>query len=130
MFAFRYPTTWSLEEEPNLVKLRQDTLLLAIAFQRPGEEVPPAWTGMPAGDFESRDTLVFLGQEIEKRALVYEGKVKVLTYDVSVDDMVFSIRVDDMTEQSSMAAYEAIEIPEAVQAEVDQIVESFQILPQ
>jgi hypothetical protein len=130
MFAFRYPTAWSLEEEPNLVKLRQDTLLLAIAFQRQGEEVPPAWTGMPAGDFESRGTLLFLGQEIESRAVVYEGKVKVLTYGASVDDMVFAIRLDDMVEQSSMAAYEAIEIPEAVQAEVDQIVESFQILPQ
>jgi hypothetical protein len=130
MFAFRYPDTWSLEEEPNLVKLRQGTLLLAIAFQREGEEVPPPWTGMPAGDFESQGTIVFLGQEIETRAVVYEGKVKVLTYGVSVDDLVISIRVDDMTEQSSMAAYEAIEIPEAVQAEVNQIVRSFQILPQ
>jgi hypothetical protein len=130
MFAFRYPTTWSLEEEPNLVKLSQGTLLLAVAFQRQDEEVPPAWTGMPAGDFESRGTLVFLGQEIDKRALVYEGKIKVLTYGASVDDMVFSIRLDDMVEQSSLADYEAIEIPEAVQAEVDQIVESFQILPQ
>jgi len=43
--------------------------------------------------------------------------------------MVFFIRLDDMVEQTSLADYEAIEISEAAQAEVDQIVESFQILP-
>jgi len=47
-YAFRYPTTWTLEEEANLVKLSQGTLLLTIAFQRQGEDVPPPWTGMPS----------------------------------------------------------------------------------
>lgn len=124
-FAFRYPTTWTLEEGANLVKLSQGTLLLAIAFQRQGEDVPPPWTGMPAGDFESRGTTAFLGQETEKNALVYEGKVKVLTYNAEVDDLMFSIRLEDMV----AADYQTVEISEAVQSEVDQIVGSFETIP-
>ncbi len=123
-FAFHYPTTWTLEEEANLVRLRQGPLLLAIAFQRRGEDVPPPWTGMPAGDFESRGTTAFLGQEIEKNALVYEGQVKGLTYSAEVADLRFSIRLDDVV----TADYQAIEVSETVQGEVDQIVESFEML--
>lgn len=121
-FSFHYPTAWTLEEEANLVKLSRGTLLLAIAFQREGEEIPPPWTGMPAGNFKSRGTLVFLGQEIDKNALVYEDKVKVLTYGADVGDLVFSIRLDD----TATADYEAIEIPADVQSEVDRIVGSFE----
>jgi putative hemolysin len=102
-FAFRYPTTWTLEEEANVVKLSQGTLLLAIAFQRQGEDVPPPWSGMPAGDFESRGTMVFLGQEIDKNALVYEGKVKVLTYSAESGDLMFSIRLEDVVKEEKSA---------------------------
>lgn len=121
-FAFRYPSTWTLEDEANLVKLSQGTLRLAIAFQRHGEDVPFPWTGMPAGDFASRGTMAFLDQEIERHSLVYEGKVKVLTYTAEVGDLMFSIRLDDM----ALVDYQAIEISEAIQSEVDQIVGSFE----
>jgi hypothetical protein len=121
-FTFRYPPAWTLGEEANLVKLSQGTLLLAISFRRQDEDVPPPWSGMPAGDWESRGTMTFLGQEIEKTSLVYEGKVKLLTYDAQVGDLVFSIRLDDVV----AADYAAIQIPEAAQSEVDQIVGSFE----
>jgi hypothetical protein len=123
-FAFRYPATWTLEQGPNLLKLSRGTLRLAIAFQHQGEQVPPPWTGMPAGDFESRGTMVFLEQEIEKKALVYEGKVKVLTYNAKVGDSWFSIRLDDMV----TADYQSVELPERAQSETDQIVDSFERL--
>ena len=121
-FTLRYPATWTLEEESNLLKFSQGTLLFAIVFQRQGESVPSPWAGMPAGDFESRGTMLFLGQEIDKNALVYEGKVKALTYSAEVDDLAFSIRLDDMVGTD----YQAIEISEAVQDEVDRIVGSFE----
>ena len=66
--------------------------------------------------------MLFLGQEIDKNALVYEGKVKALTYSAEVDDLAFSIRLDDMVGTD----YQAIEISEAVQDEVDRIVGSFE----
>jgi LysM repeat protein len=121
-FSFRYPTTWTIEETSNLVKLRQGTLLFAIAFQRKGENVPPPWTGMPAGGLLSRGTMVFLGQPIQKRALVYQGKVKVLTYSAESGDLMLDIRLDEM----GTADYQAIEISEAMQSQADQIVGSFE----
>jgi hypothetical protein len=121
-FAFRYPLTWTLEEEANLVKLSQGTLLLAISFRRQDEDVPPPWSGMPAGNRENQGTMSFLGQEIEKTAFVYEGRVKLLTYDAQVGDLMFSIRLDDAV----TADYAAIDIPETAQSEVDGIVASFE----
>lgn len=121
-FTLRYPATWTLEEDANLLKFSQGTLVFALTFQHQGENAPPIWTGMPAGDFENRGTILFLGQEISKNALVYEGKVKALTYSAEVDDLAFSIRLDDMSGMD----YQTIEISEAVQNEIDQIVASFE----
>jgi len=121
-FAFRYPATWMLEEGANLVKLSQGTLRLTIAFRRQDEDVPPPWSGMPAGDFEGRGAVPFLGQKIEKTSLVYEGQVKLLTYDAKVGDLLFSIRLEDLV----TADYAAIDIPETAQSEVDGIVASFE----
>jgi hypothetical protein len=126
-FAFRYPTAWTLRGRANLIKLSQGTLLLTIAYRRQGEEIPYwPWMGMPAGDFEGRGTMVFLGQEIEKTALVFEGKVKGLTYTAEVGDLLFAIGLDDRT----AADYRTIEIPEAAQSKADQIVGSFEICGQ
>jgi hypothetical protein len=121
-FTFRYPAARTLVEEPNLLKFSQWTLLFAVAFQRQGENVPLPWTGMPAGDFVSRGTILFLEQEIDKYALVYEGKVKALTYSAEADDLLLSIRLDDM----AGIDYQTIEIPQSTQDEIDQIVSSFE----
>ena len=120
-FTFRYPAAWTLKEESSLLMLSRGTLLFAVAFQRQGEDVPSPWTGMPAGDIESRGTIMFLEQEIDKQALVYEGKVKGLSYGAEVDDLLFFIRLDDVAQVD----YGAIEISKSTQDEIDQIVGSF-----
>jgi hypothetical protein len=121
-FAFQYPPTWTLETGENLLKLKQGTLLLAIAFQWSDEDVPPPWTGIPAGDLESRDALAFMDGEIEKQVLVYEDKVKMLLYSAAVDDLMINIRLDDAAETD----YQALEISEDIQSESDEIVRSFE----
>jgi hypothetical protein len=121
-FAFHYPPTWLLEEEANLVKLSRGRVLLAIAFRRQDEDVSPPWSGMPVGELENRGAIKFLGQEIEKESLIYEGKVKLLTYNAEIGDLIFSIWLWDLL----TADYAAIEIPEAAQCEVDRIVASFE----
>jgi hypothetical protein len=121
-FAFRYPTAWALEEESNLLMLSQETLLFAVAFQHQDETAPFPWTGMSAGDLESRGKILFLGQEIDKNALVYEGKIKALTYTANVDDLLFSIRLDDMAGTD----YQAIELSNSTQDEIDRILASFE----
>lgn len=120
-FAFRYPSSWKLEEEANVVKLSRGSLLLAIFFQRQGADARPPWTGMPAGAFERKDAPAFMGQEIDGHALIYEGKVKVLTYGAEVGDVFYAIRLDDMT----TADYQSIDITEDIEDEVDRIVGSF-----
>lgn len=120
-FVFHYPTTWTLTEEANLLKLSRRPFLLAITFQRKGDDMHPPWSGMPAGSFDSREAPPFMGQQIDSHALTFEGKVKVLTYGAEVGDVFFAMRLDDMT----TADYQAIEISEAVQGEVDQIIGSF-----
>ncbi|MBN1658024.1 MAG: hypothetical protein JXA93_06455, partial [Anaerolineae bacterium] len=119
-FAFRYPPTWLLEEEANLVRLKQGTLLITIAFRRPDEHVQSVGSGMPAGEIKGRGTIEILGQEVEEQALVYEGKVKALTYDAHVASLVLNIRFEDM----AAVDYRATDIPDAMQHEVDQIVGS------
>jgi hypothetical protein len=121
-FAFRYPPTWTLEEEAHLVLLRQGPLLLAVSFQRAGEEVQPPWTGMPAGEVERRGTMAFMGQEMAKSALVYEGRVKVLTYSAKSGEVAFVLRLEDV----ESADYGAIALSEALEQEADRIVGSFE----
>lgn len=120
-FAFRYPDSWTLQEQSNQVKLDRGTLRLIIAFQRRGEDVPFPWTGMPAGDFVDRGTGQFLGQKLKKHQLVFEGKVKVLTYSAEVDGLLFEFRLDDR----ASGDYRVVNIPEGTKAEVDRIVASF-----
>jgi len=121
-FAFRYPATWTLEEEAHLVLLRQGPLLLAISYKRAGEEVQPPWSGMPAGEVERRGTMAFMGQEIAKSALVYEGRVKVLTYSAKSGEVAFVLRLEDV----ESADYGAIALSEALEQEADRIVGSFE----
>ncbi|UCF62346.1 MAG: DUF333 domain-containing protein [Anaerolineaceae bacterium] len=135
-FTFRYPSAWMLEEVPDedttdegglhygkSVQLRQGDLLLYIGYRFISEDVFLGGTGMPAGEAEERGFVYFLGGEIMKTAVIYEGKVKVVFYDTAeVDDLVFVIRLDDL----SVGDYETIDIPEVVQFEVDNILGSFE----
>jgi hypothetical protein len=84
--------------------------------------------GAAAGDWETKGTVRFLGQEIPRVALVFAGKVKAVYYngttEIQADDLVFGISLQDFA-----ADYGAIDIPETVQAEVDRILESFKRIP-
>jgi putative hemolysin len=133
-FTFRYPASWTLEEVPaedtpgegglhgNSVQLHQGSLMLYIGYRWATEDVLLGGTGLPAGDLESRGTVTFLGTELEKTVLVYEGKVKGMYYGVTeVGDLVFAIRLDDF----SLIDYGDVDIPDATQIEVNEILGSF-----
>jgi len=123
-FSFRYPSTWQLEQEPNLVKLSQGTLVLGIGCRFDTEDVSIGGTGTPAGDFETRGNVTFLGQELRRDVLVFEGNVKAVFYvgtgPIQAGNVVFAIRLDDFSDDPGS------DIPESLQTEVDQIVESFE----
>jgi hypothetical protein len=82
---------------------------------------------MPAGDFVPKGSVRFLGQEIARNVLVYEGKDKLVGYDSGVvarDDLVFGCTLEDFRDD-----YEALDLPEDVQRQIDQIVTSFELEP-
>jgi hypothetical protein len=135
-FAFRYVTTWSLEERPEeemsaglsakSVVLRQGTLRLVIQYKRPAEELILGPGGVPAGDTVDRGTVTFLGRELPKHVLVFEGKDKSVFYGDRFEELEFYIQLDD--DPGVGVDYRTLEIPENVQAEVDQILESFELV--
>lgn len=132
-FSFRYPSDWTLEENPGggdgtvmgkSVLLSKDTLTLFIGFKRITEDVFIGWTGLPAGDIDPRAMVPFMGTELESSLLIYEGKVKVILYgDAEVGDLMFAIRLDDFN-----ADYDAVDISPEWQIRVDEILGTFKLI--
>ena len=79
---------------------------------------------MPAGDFVARGSVPCLGRDIFRDVLVYEGKDKLVLYNCSSaipsGDLVFDLILEDMRSD-----YGAVNLPEDVQRQIDQIVTSF-----
>ena len=136
-FAFRYPATWLLEEVPAWedgrgkfapsVKLSQGTVTLVIGYKPVTDDVLIEGGGA-AGDLIPRGSVTFLGQELRRKALVYEGKDKAVYYlgtgGIQVAHLIFGISLHDFGKD-----YQTNNIPETLQAEVDRIVESFELVP-
>jgi hypothetical protein len=128
-FTFRYPETWALTEEPHVVRLSQDTLTLTIAYgwaSSPGFNPGGGRTGMPAGNFIYRDKVFLLEGAIPAQVLEYERKDKMVLYGgtelVEAGDLVFDIWLEDL----GSASYDEVDIGKDVQAEVKEILESFE----
>jgi len=128
-FIFHYPETWTLAEEPHMVRLSRGTLTLRIAYgwaSDPG--FGPGRTGVPAGDFIYGDKVFFLDQVIPAQVLEYERKDKMVFYGgpglVEVGDLVFSIWLEDV----NGADYSELDIPKELQAEAKEILESFEFI--
>jgi len=122
-FSFQYPATWSMVEEEHLIRLERGSWLFAIAYWRPDQDVAPAWSGLPAGEMISRGMMMCMGQEIDRSALVYQDRTKVLTYGAEAGGLVFAMRLEDV----STMDYEAIRIAAPMQAEADRMVGSFRM---
>jgi len=127
-FTFRYPETWTLTEEPHLVRLSQGTLTLRVAYGWASDpELSPVSgrTGAPAGDLIYGDKVFFLEQVIPAQVLEYERKDKMVFYGpglVEVGDLVFSIWLEDVDGTN----YAELDIPKERQAQVKEILESFE----
>ncbi len=127
-FSFKYPALWTLREKPHQLKLNQQSLTLVIRYRRANEDDMLTYGGqVPAGDFEDRGMITFLGQEISKVVLVHRGLDKGVLYNgtepIKAGDLVFSIRLEDLNPD-----YDAVVVPKVFQAEVDAILESFTFL--
>ena len=130
-FSIRYPPTWNLKDGPHIIKLSQGTLELVIGFKVANEPAKITSASPGAGDLLSGGSTVFLGQELPKMVLAYQGRVKAVYYkgysaEIPADPdnpktgLVFTISLYDMGSN-----YQDINIPSATQAEADSIIASF-----
>jgi hypothetical protein len=127
-FTFLYRSTWDLAEEPNVVKLSQDTLTLRIGYRWATEpSVLSGRTGMPAGTPIYSAKIPFLGQVIPAHTLFFEGKDKMVFYGWPVgqeferEELAFLIWMEDLDTD-----YSELDIPKELQEEAQYILESFQ----
>ncbi len=110
-FSFQYPSDWVIQDQgTHFVRLGRESLSLYIGYMALYESVD-IWsrTGLPAGDFQTRGTVAFLGQELTREVLVYEGVDRVVFYNgpnsrIDVGDLVFSIYLDDLSAEGSAAS--------------------------
>ncbi|MEJ2750742.1 MAG: hypothetical protein P8183_22970 [Anaerolineae bacterium] len=127
-FSFTYPTAWTLSEEPHFITLSQGDVKFIIGYRRNDENVILGPGGVAAGDLETAGVVNFAGQEVERVALVYEGKVKAVYYGypgqyVPADSLEFFLNLADF----SQVDYNEVELAANLQAEVDAIVSSFSL---
>lgn len=134
-FSFAFPPDWDLIDGHNYVCVRLQytpTVILIVGFKRNTEAISIQRTGVGAGDIIPRGTVSFLGREIRRDILIYQGKDKVVLYnnanEIGIDSLVFTLSIDDFR-----IDYDTASLSKEVQAAADKIVESFELtasLPQ
>lgn len=130
-FSFRYPDQlWTLVERPddkNYLALAYQgmSISLRLRFKRSGEEGELHVYGGAAGDFVSRGTVTFLGEALDRYALVFRGVDKGIYYnrarEIARGDLVFRMAL-----ASNRSNYEEVVMPEGIQAEADQVLRTFE----
>ena len=83
--------------------------------------------GFGAGEVVDRGTVVFMGQEVPRQALVFEGRDKAVFCVAEVGERVFRVQLDN--DPGEGVDYSGIDIPEGAQAEMDGILGSFEPVP-
>jgi hypothetical protein len=90
-FGLRYPASWTLEEtldpEDTMYQHRvtlgdpsDPKAVLHIAFKAASEDRRISPTGMAGGELLDRGSMLFLGEELPRQALVAEGKDMAVVY--------------------------------------------------
>jgi putative hemolysin len=137
-FTLLVPPSWVVEEivEPPQHTLRDHAVILwsaeeptarfRVAFRRLDEERFIGRTGVGSGDIVEAGTVCFVGQEMGKRALVFEGKDMTVLYgpgaEVERGDMAFTLYLDYRGGWEDESA-----LSKEIQAQVDQIIASVQL---
>jgi formylglycine-generating enzyme required for sulfatase activity len=128
-FSFHYPPDWTLEERLHVLIFRHkavDTLWFTVEYRRVDEDIWVFRTGMPAGDFVPRGSVPFLGRELLRSALVYEGKNKLVSYGYGDTtpwtDVLIGIVLEDYA-----GDYGSVDLSDSVQSQIDQVVSSFEL---
>jgi len=114
---------WSVSETyPNVLKLTNGEYYLTICYEWLSES-NVCRTGVPAGDWANGGFFQMLGNNFRKDLIVYQNKIKVASYGagpIELDGLRLQVWLD-----SSDSTYDAIDIPNEILDQVDQILASF-----
>jgi hypothetical protein len=131
-FSFIFPPDWIVSEHGiNLIYVCPSSTItigiqLTIGVKRIEEDVAIQRTGVGAGDIITTGKIKFLGQEISRDVLRYQGKDKTILYhygtEINVDGLIFTLSLDDFYPD-----YDAVELSADIQSAADTIVESFKL---
>jgi lipoprotein-anchoring transpeptidase ErfK/SrfK len=125
-FSFRYPSGWQLVEGRNFLSLSQGSTNLVVGY-RHGTEDPNICCRreLPEGELVEASAVPCAGEELDKAVLTCEGKAKAVIYEgaqeISLGDLRFLFYVEDFN-----ADYDAADIPQDVQVEVDRVITSLE----
>lgn len=123
-FSFRYPINWTLMEGENFVSLSRGTVTLVVGYRHVTEDPNICCRQQPPeGEIVDAGSVVCAGEEIDRAVVRCEGETKAVIYqgtrEVAVGDLRLLFYLEDFG-----AEYDAAEIPEDVQVEVDSIIRS------
>ena len=120
---FLEPGAWSVNETyPNVLNLTNGEYYLTLCYEKLSES-NVCRTGVPAGDWANGGFFTMLGNNFRKDLLVSKSKIKVASYGagpIVLDGLRLQIWLD-----SSNSNYDAIDIPNDILDQADQILASF-----
>ena len=120
---FLEPGAWSVNETyPNVLNLTNGEYYLTLCYEKLSES-NVCRTGVPAGDWANGGFFTMLGNNFRKDLLVSKSKIKVASYGagpIVLDGLRLQIWLD-----SSNSNYDAIDIPNEILDQADQILASF-----
>lgn len=130
-FAFAFPPEWELVEGQNYLCLnylpqRENKLIIGFKWFN-DQQTTITRSGVAAGELTTDGAIQFLGREINRNILLYEGRDKAILYNnaapVRISDLLFTLSLDDFS-----IPYETAELtPEIIQT-ADAIVASFELI--
>lgn len=125
-FSFDYSSGWRVDEGSNFVSLSRGTVNLVVGYRHMTEEPNMCCRArLPEGELVEAGVVSCAGEEIEREALRCDGETKAVLYqgmeEIAVGELRFLFYVEDFN-----VDYEAAELPQDVQAEVDQIIGSLE----
>jgi len=132
-FSLDMPGEWTSEEFGDYTVFRRaadgDQFALFVGYQPADDELIPFRSGMGAGEIIDSEPIDFMGSQIPKKLLVFEGVTKTVIYgsNLEADGLRLSIFLDPVEVQGT--DWGDLGIPSEIMAEADQIVSSFALYP-
>ena len=127
-FSFAYPLGWEVSKSgTHFIRIGPPgapSIRFTIGVKHTGDATRIGRTGVPEGDIFLAGNILFLGQEISKGILKYQGNDKLILYangvEIKIGELIFTLGLGDINTD-----YGAVNLSLMIEETADAIVESF-----